>query len=221
MAMECYITITGVKHYYNMKPFKIGKIVKLIKDHDNSYDHEAIAVALDHIDTIGYVANSTDTVYKGTCSAGRIYDKFGETALAEVMFITHTSVIAKVILPDDIVDSEESEKEETDTEVPDYSGKEGELPPVLGLMKLSKADYEDNEECETDSDIPDYARDEDDLIPFMGECLPSDTEREEDDDDEVIPDFTKDEGDLIMSVGKELPPDSFDYEERIRRLMHK
>ena len=199
MTRERYITITGVKHYYNMKPFKIGKIVKLIKDHDNSYDHEAIAVALDHIDTIGYVANSTDTV----------------------MFITHTSVIAKVILPDDIVDSEESEKEETDTEVPDYSGKEGELPPVLGLMKLSKADYEDNEECETDSDIPDYARDEDDLIPFMGECLPSDTEREEDDDDEVIPDFTKDEGDLIMSVGKELPPDSFDYEERIRRLMHK
>lgn len=97
MAMECYITITGVKHYYNMKPFKIGKFVKLIKDHDNSYDHEAIAVALDHIDTIGYVANSTDTVYKGTCSAGRIYDKFGETALAEVMFITHTSVIARVI----------------------------------------------------------------------------------------------------------------------------
>ena len=88
-------------------------------------------------------------------------------------------------------------------------------------MKLSKADYEDNEECETDSDIPDYTGDEDDLIPFMGECLPSDTEREEDDDDEVIPDFTKDEGDLIMSVGKELPPDSFDYEERIRRLMHK
>ena len=218
MAKECYITITGVKHYYNMKPFKIGKIVKLIKDHDNSYDHEAIAVALDHIDTIGYVANSTDTVYKGTCSAGRIYDKFGETALAEVMFITHTSVIARVILPDDLSDSEKSEKEDDD--VPDYSGKE-ELPSVEGLMSISNADFEEDDESEDNSEMPDYTGDEDDLIPFMGECMPSDRERKEDDEDEDIPDFTKDEGDIIMSVGKELPTDDFDYEERIRRLMHK
>ena len=134
------------------------------------------------------------------------------------MFITHTSVIARVILPDDLVDGKESEKEETDTEVPDYSGKEGELPPVCGLMKLSKTDYEEEE---ADSDTPDYTGDEGDLYPLMGECLPSDTDHEEDDENEDMPDFTQDEGDLITSVGKELPPDNFDYEARIRKLMHK
>ncbi len=82
MKKELYITITGVKHYYGMKPFKPGKIVKLIKDYKNEYDNEAIAVTLDHIDKIGYVANSTNTVYQETFSAGRIYDKMDETAFA-------------------------------------------------------------------------------------------------------------------------------------------
>ena len=39
MKKELYITITGVKHYYGMKPFKPGKIVKLIKDYKNEYDN--------------------------------------------------------------------------------------------------------------------------------------------------------------------------------------
>ncbi|MBP1590924.1 MAG: HIRAN domain-containing protein [Oscillospiraceae bacterium] len=205
MTRERYITITGVKHYYNMKPFKIGKLVKLIKDHDNSYDHEAIAVALDHIDTIGYVANSTDTVYKGTYSAGRIYDKIGETAYAEVMFITHTSVIARVIPGDDLSDTDESGTE--DDEIPDYTENEGELPPVCGLMEYSGAENEEDEDSENDSDMPDYTGDEGELKHLAGECLPSDGESEEDD--------------LIMSAGKELPPDDYDYEERIIRLLNK
>ena len=207
MTRERYITITGVKHYYNMKPFKIGKLVKLIKDHDNSYDHEAIAVTLDHIDTIGYVANSTETVYKGTYSAGRIYDKIGETAYAEVMFITHTSVIAKVILPDDLSDAEESGIE--DDEVPDFTENEGELPHVCGLMEYSGADTEKDDETEDDSEMTDYTGDEGELKPFMGECLPSDADDEEDEDD------------LIMTAGKGLPEDDLDYKERIIRLMQK
>ena len=56
-----YVTITGMNHYYDMKPFKIGKRLKCIKEPDNDYDEEAIRVVLKHIGTIGYVANSVYT----------------------------------------------------------------------------------------------------------------------------------------------------------------
>lgn len=92
-----FVTITGQNHYLGMKPYKVGRIVKLVKDIDNEYDEDAIAVKLPYIDEIGYVANSTHTVFQGTYSASRLYDKIGDTALAEVMFITHSSVIARVL----------------------------------------------------------------------------------------------------------------------------
>ena len=57
-----FVTITGQNHYLGMKPYKIGRIVKLVKDKDNEYDEDAIAVVLPFIDVIGYVANSTNTV---------------------------------------------------------------------------------------------------------------------------------------------------------------
>ena len=94
---DTFVTITAQNHYLGMKPYKIGRIVKLVKDKENEYDEDAIAVKLPYIDEIGYIANSTHTVFQGTCSASRIYDKIGDTALAEVMFITHSSVIARVL----------------------------------------------------------------------------------------------------------------------------
>lgn len=94
---EIYVTITGQNHYLGMKPFKVGRRVRLVKDKDNDYDSEAILAELPYIDTIGYVANSTHTVYEGTQSAGRVYDRIGDVACAEVMFITHSGVIAKVV----------------------------------------------------------------------------------------------------------------------------
>ncbi len=92
-----FVTITGQNHYLGMKPYKVGRIVKLVKDKENEYDEDAIAVKLPYIDTIGYVANSTSTVFQGTYSASRLYDKIGDTALAEVMIISHSSVIARVL----------------------------------------------------------------------------------------------------------------------------
>lgn len=94
--MEQFITITGVNFYYEMKPFKIGGIVKLVKEPDNEYDKEAIQVVMPFIDKVGYVANSVKTVYAGTMSAGRIYDKIEDTAYAKIRFITHTAVIAEI-----------------------------------------------------------------------------------------------------------------------------
>ena len=50
-----------------------------------------------YIGTVGYVANSTYTVYSGTYSAGRLYDKIGECACAKIILITHSSAVAEVI----------------------------------------------------------------------------------------------------------------------------
>ncbi len=96
--MENYfVTITGMNHYLGMKPYKVNRLVKLVKEPDNPHDPEAIHVELQFIDTIGYVANSVNTVFAGTCSAGRLFDKFEDYAYAQVMFITHSSVIAIVV----------------------------------------------------------------------------------------------------------------------------
>lgn len=95
-----FITITGTNHYYGLKPFKVGSIVKLVKDKMNDYDGDAIAVLMPYIDSVGYVANSPNTTFKGTLSAGRIYDNIGDYAYARVMFVTHSSVIA-LVLPDE------------------------------------------------------------------------------------------------------------------------
>lgn len=101
-----FITVTGINHYYGKKPFEIGRTIKLIKEPDNPYDSEAIGVYLPFIDKIGNVANSTNTVYGGTQSAGRMWDKIGDSAFAQVMFTTHSSVIALVLPPEPDSDSE-------------------------------------------------------------------------------------------------------------------
>ncbi len=108
-----FITITGLNHYLGKKPFKVGRIVKLIKDHDNPHDETAIRVFLPFIETVGYVANSTNTVYAGTMSAGRLYDKMGEEAYASVMFITHSSVIAMILPPEEEIKDRTEEPSET------------------------------------------------------------------------------------------------------------
>ena len=95
-----YITIVGQRHYFGMKPFKVGSTVKIVKEPENECDSEAIRVELPYIETIGYVANSSHTVFDGTNSAGRIYDKIGEYAYAKVCFITHSSVIAEIVTPE-------------------------------------------------------------------------------------------------------------------------
>ena len=110
-----FITITGHQSFLGLKPYKVGRIVKLVKEHDNEHDEDAIRVELPFIDTIGYVANSTNTVYKGTHSAGRLYDKIGEEAFAQIMFITHSSAIA-LILPPEGENGEDGESFEVEPE---------------------------------------------------------------------------------------------------------
>lgn len=92
-----YITLTGLNHYYGRAPFRPGRIIRLEKEPDNSYDCEAIRAVLPFIDKVAYVANSTSTVYDGTISAGRVYDRIDDHAYAKVLFVTHSSVIAQVM----------------------------------------------------------------------------------------------------------------------------
>ena len=116
MEKTYFVTITGLNHYYGKKPFEIGRIIKLIKEPDNEYDKEAILAFLPFIDKIGYVANSTNTVYDGTISAGRLYDKIDDYAYGQVMFVTHSSAIVLVLDKEDV--EEEDDETEDATEVP-------------------------------------------------------------------------------------------------------
>ncbi len=107
MEHTYFITITGLEHYYGKKPFEIGRIFKIVKEPDNEHDHEAIAVLLPHVNKVGYVANSPNTVYKGTLSAGRLYDKIDSYAYAQILFITHSSCIAIVLEKDEVEENSE------------------------------------------------------------------------------------------------------------------
>lgn len=123
MEKTLFITITGTNHYYGMKPFEIHRVIRLVKEPDNEYDAEAIRAELPYIDKIGYVANTHQTVAKGTISAGRLYDQIGNYAYAQVFFATSTKVICLVLSPEEVEKEEradhekEENKEEPEQEV--------------------------------------------------------------------------------------------------------
>ena len=50
---DLYTTIVGLKNYEGSKVFKIGSIVKLIKETDNEYDLEAIVCEIKYIGKTG------------------------------------------------------------------------------------------------------------------------------------------------------------------------
>lgn len=132
MEKTYFVTITGLNHYYGQKPFEVGRVIKLIKEPDNDYDNEAIVAFLPFIDKIGYVANSTNTVYQGTISAGRLYDKIDDYAYGKVMFITHSSAIALVLDKEDV--------EETDGDVDvNATALEDDKPEKKDTKKKSKS----------------------------------------------------------------------------------
>ena len=110
---ELYTTIVGLKNYEGSKVFKIGSIVKLIKEPDNEYDLEAIACEIKYIGKTGYIANSVSTVTKGTMSAGRIYDKINDISFCEVKFVSNDSVVAKVLTEEQIKQLQKENPEDT------------------------------------------------------------------------------------------------------------
>ena len=94
--MKAFITITGLKFHFGSKPFAVGQKVKLVKEPDNEYDSEAIKAELPGLGCAGYVANSPHTVLGDCISAGRLYDKIGDSATAKVVYVLDNAVVCKV-----------------------------------------------------------------------------------------------------------------------------
>ena len=94
--MKAFFTLTGTKHYYGSDFLKPGMKLELKKELDNEYDREAIAVNIDGLSQVGYVANSPYTVIGESMSAGRLYDKIGDTAIGEVVFVTDKGILCRV-----------------------------------------------------------------------------------------------------------------------------
>ena len=93
---KIYFTITGANHRYGQEFFESGMSVDLEKEPDNEYDKEAIKVILGGLGQVGYVANSTYTVCGDSYSAGRLYDKIGDTAKGTVLYVLPQGVLCYV-----------------------------------------------------------------------------------------------------------------------------
>ena len=91
--MKIYFTIAGTKHHYGQEFMKPDMTVRLEKEPDNEYDHEAIQVKMDGLGLIGYVANSPYTVLGESFSAGRLYDKIDDTAEGTVLYVLEKGVL--------------------------------------------------------------------------------------------------------------------------------
>ncbi len=93
---KIYFTITGTKHYFGHEFFERGMKVRLVKEPENEIDKEAIRVEMPGLGKCGYVANSSYTVEGESWSAGRIYDKIGETAEGEVLYKLPNCIICSL-----------------------------------------------------------------------------------------------------------------------------
>ena len=92
-----YFTITGTSFRHGKDFMEKGMRVRLVKEPDNKYDREAIRVEIPGLGLVGYVANSVNTVQGESMSAGRLYDKIGDTAKGEVLFVFDRGVICRVV----------------------------------------------------------------------------------------------------------------------------
>ena len=94
---KLYFTVAGTKHHYGTEFMEPGMEVKLVKDPENEYDKEAIKVEMAGLGLVGYVANSPYTVMGESLSAGRLYDRIGETAYGKVMYVLPRGVLCEVV----------------------------------------------------------------------------------------------------------------------------
>lgn len=78
--------------------------VCLVKDPANDYDTEAIKVEMEGFGQIGSVANSYYTVLGESMSAGRIYDKIGDTAKDVVKYVLPKGILCELIPTEALVD---------------------------------------------------------------------------------------------------------------------
>lgn len=102
---KIYFTIAGTRHYFGQEYFEPGMEVKLVKEPDNECDNEAIKVEMEGLGLVGYVANSPYTVQGESMSAGRLYDRIGDTAKGVVKYVLPKGVLCELVAaaPEEIV----------------------------------------------------------------------------------------------------------------------
>ena len=91
-----YITVDHLPDCVRVHVAEVGQELTLKKDTRNPYDDEAIKVFNKNGTDIGYVANSVETVARGTYSAGRIYDKIKDGQKCITRFIIDEYLIAEI-----------------------------------------------------------------------------------------------------------------------------
>ena len=94
--MKIWFTLTGTQHYEGQEFLEKGMKVRLEKEPDNKVDREAIMVKMKGLGKIGYVANSPYTVVGESWSAGRLYDKIGDTAKGKVVMVMDKGVLCRL-----------------------------------------------------------------------------------------------------------------------------
>lgn len=94
---KIYSTVAGTKHYFGQEFFEPNMEVKLIKEPDNELDKEAIRVEVDGLGKVGYVANSPYTVQGESMSAGRMYDRMGDTAKGVVKYVLPQGILCELV----------------------------------------------------------------------------------------------------------------------------
>ncbi len=93
---DVLITIAGIRHYSGSRPFREGKTVILKKDRENKHDAKAIMTVDNSLNTIGYVANSPNTIKDGTLGAGVIHGGIRNNCVARVMWVADAFAICKL-----------------------------------------------------------------------------------------------------------------------------
>ena len=94
---DTYFTISGCNHYFGTEFMEKGMKVKLEKEPDNEFDKEAIKVSIKGLGKCAYVANSPYTVKGESMSAGRLYDKIGDTAKGKILFVFEGYALCKIV----------------------------------------------------------------------------------------------------------------------------
>ena len=95
---KIYFTVAGTNHYFGNDFLKPDMKIRLIREPDNKFDTEAIRIELEGLGVIGYVGNSPFTVVGESYSAGRLYDKIGDTEEGTVMYVLNRGVLGFVTI---------------------------------------------------------------------------------------------------------------------------
>ena len=109
---KIYFTIAGTRHHYGQEYFEPKMEVKLIKEQDNKFDKEAIKVEMDGLGLVGYVANSPYTVLGESMSAGRLYDRIGDSARGSVKYVLPQGVLCELIPEEKNLDDNDEQNNE-------------------------------------------------------------------------------------------------------------